>query len=331
MGCISSKSVGGGGKGGGGSSLFGRSGYKAPNHEQRVSKWKATGMVVMRAEGLKGAAPEEIASIGQSAKTLDLSGNKLTSVEAAAKLPSLTRLVLSDNLLQALPNEFGALQQLKAMLVDGNRLSSLPPLRTPRLRELRVARNALVSLPAFDACFALQKLDVSKNTLRKLPASLGACEALEEVDASDNLLTATPDSLGNLKKVGVPRLVRSSARARAQSARCAHCPSHVLELTPIPSRSPTYPLRRARSRVQLKVLKLDNNGVGAAGVSPAVLEGCVQLHTLSLHGNPVRLNELEEITGWAAMEARRMARVQKQIDAGTLIARDGLDDGVDRR
>jgi hypothetical protein len=61
-----------------------------------------------------------------------------------------------------------------------------------------------------------------------------------------------------------------------------------------------------------------------------VLEGCGSLQTLSLHGNPITAEQLEETPGHKAFEARRRSKLDKAITGGAMLNNGGMDDGVDR-
>jgi hypothetical protein len=75
------------------------------------------------------------------------------------------------------------------------------------------------------------------------------------------------------------------------------------------------------------VLTLDNNMV--TKVPPEVFVGCGALTTLSLHDNPVTVEQLREMDGYDSFNARRLAKVDKQIEMRTMLNRDGLDEGAD--
>lgn len=46
---------------------------------------------------------------------------------------------------------------------------------------------------------------------------------------------------------------------------------------------------------------------------PAILTGCAALATLSLHGNPVTVEQLRETEGYAAFDERRRRKYDKQV------------------
>mmetsp|Transcript_35422 Transcript_35422/g.92981 ORF Transcript_35422/g.92981 Transcript_35422/m.92981 type:complete len:180 (+) Transcript_35422:438-977(+) len=96
-------------------------------------------------------------------------------------LKELQTMNLSDNILSALPDAFGAFGKLKTLLL---------------------ARNRLISLPASTCGLAsLTQIDASSNRLASLPEGFGALEALTAADFSNNQLGALPQGLQGLKRL----------------------------------------------------------------------------------------------------------------------------------
>lgn len=62
-------------------------------------------------------------------------------------------------------------------------------------------------------------------------------------------------------------------------------------------------------------------------VPPAVLRDCGALRTLSLHDNPITVEELRNTEGWAAHDARRRQKHDKQL--GSEVLGPGMDEGAD--
>lgn len=84
--------------------------------------------------------------------------NQIRYLPAAALPPALRWLILTDNHLQALPEEIGNCQRLQKLMLAGNQLSSLPDTlaNCTNLELLRIAANHLQALP--DWLLALPRL-----------------------------------------------------------------------------------------------------------------------------------------------------------------------------
>ena len=76
------------------------------------------------------------------------------------------------------------------------------------------------------------------------------------------------------------------------------------------------------------VLQADPGAGKTTRVPPALLEACTALHTLSLHGCPLTVEALRGTAGWAAFDARRRAKYDKQVDMRVLPAA-SFDEGAD--
>ncbi|WP_310395777.1 leucine-rich repeat-containing protein kinase family protein [Hymenobacter sp.] len=77
--------------------------------------------------------------------------NRIHTLPAAALPPALRWLILTDNQLEALPDEIGNCAQLQKLMLAGNRLTALPKTLAActRLELLRIAANQLTELPAW--------------------------------------------------------------------------------------------------------------------------------------------------------------------------------------
>lgn len=84
-------------------------------------------------------------------ETVGLKSNRITRVDPAALPPRLRSLVLTDNLLEALPEALGDCADLQKLMLSGNRLRGLPPslARCTKLELLRIAANRLEQLPGW--------------------------------------------------------------------------------------------------------------------------------------------------------------------------------------
>ena len=77
--------------------------------------------------------------------------NQIRQVPGAALTPALRWLILTDNKLEALPEEIGNCQDLQKLMLAGNRLTVLPDAlaNCTKLELLRIAANELAALPAW--------------------------------------------------------------------------------------------------------------------------------------------------------------------------------------
>ena len=77
--------------------------------------------------------------------------NQIRTLPAAALTPALRWLILTDNQLEALPNEIGNCTQLQKLMLAGNQLRHLPETLAActQLELLRIAANQLMELPAW--------------------------------------------------------------------------------------------------------------------------------------------------------------------------------------
>ncbi|KXZ55866.1 hypothetical protein GPECTOR_2g1417 [Gonium pectorale] len=261
--------------------------------------WAKTGIVGLRDQGLK-ELPAVLAESAAVFKVIDASHNRLAQLPPwLASLAGLQRLVLAGNLLTvALPPGAGAgLAALKASGGAGGRGAGMG-----QWMILVLDDNQLSELPdEVGRLSRLERLSVSGNRLRALPASLGALEALQALVVSRNALEGLPAELG-----GCVRLEELDAQSN--------------ELRSLP------PALGALKR--LKTLQLDNNPLTA--VPSELLFGCAALQTLSLHGCPVRPDDLQETPGFKEFDERRKNKYNKVIAGGALLGNRGLDEGVDR-
>ena len=169
------------------------------------------------------------------------------------------------------------------------------------LQVLTLDDNALTTLGTADALnrfTALRQLSVNRNALQQLPDGMSLL-ALVQLHAAHNQLQSLPASLHTC--------------ATLEELRVEH--NHLVN---VPASLGQLP--------RLKVLDLDSNRIEA--FPPQVLQA-PQLHTLSVHDNPVTLEQLRELDGWAAYDARRRSRVDKQLAGGVLGTGGGLDEGSD--
>ncbi|KAK6995049.1 hypothetical protein BgiMline_011698 [Biomphalaria glabrata] len=112
-------------------------------------------------------------------ESMTVAFNALTEipVELPLRLPHLSYLNLSHNLLTTLPESFGLLFHLKEVCIQHNQLTSMPD--------------------SFVFLVKLEKVDFSYNQLRQLPENIGTMEKLEKINLTHNKLKQLPLSFGS--------------------------------------------------------------------------------------------------------------------------------------
>ncbi|XP_028966989.1 PH domain leucine-rich repeat-containing protein phosphatase 1 [Galendromus occidentalis] len=103
--------------------------------------------------------------------------------------PKLRVLRLTFNNLRTIPDDLYSLTDLRDLHLTGNKLSSMPsniPFVMAQLETLLLNCNQLASLPAFDKCQYLTRLDVSCNLLKEVNLSSLVPRSLEVLDISCN-------------------------------------------------------------------------------------------------------------------------------------------------
>uniref|UniRef100_A0A0D9XKA0 Ubiquitin-like domain-containing protein n=1 Tax=Leersia perrieri TaxID=77586 RepID=A0A0D9XKA0_9ORYZ len=234
----------------------------------RPERWKATGIIALSNSRLK-AVPEEVWGCGSSIRILDVSDNCIEAIpQEISALKSLQKLILTANDIADGSISWEGLicvQTLTILSLSRNRLVTLPSSlgSMTHLRELRIANNSLENLPVEIGLLKnLEFLIASNNRITSLPSSIGDCESLKEVDLSSNLLAELPEAFGNLQN--------------------------------------------------LKVLSLRNNGL--TSLPSAFFIKCWRLITLDLHGTEITNDILRQVEGWEEFDERRRKKHQKQLD-----------------
>ncbi|KAH9505046.1 hypothetical protein Btru_061501 [Bulinus truncatus] len=112
-------------------------------------------------------------------ETMTVAFNALTEipVEIPLRLPHLSCLDLSHNLLTSLPESFGLLFHLKEIHMQHNHLQSIPE--------------------SFIYLVKLEKVDFSYNQLKTLPDNIGTMEKLGRINLTQNKLRELPLSFGS--------------------------------------------------------------------------------------------------------------------------------------
>jgi len=213
-------------------------------------------------------------------------------------MTSLTRLNLSNNLLEELPAELGKMTQLRRLSVSENRLRTLPSSMSgmASLERLNVSHNSIIDIPeqVFNGMASIHSIDLQYNKLLSLPASI-ANYNLHELIANNNLLETVPGTIGT----NMPQL----KKLILHDNRLSSFPSHLEGLTE-----------------SLKFLSLSSNLLEFVPHSIGTLRN---LRVLQLSHN-----RLQELPG-TVMFMRKLRRVELQHNRfASLVSLRGIQ-GVD--
>lgn len=234
----------------------------------------------------------------------DLNLEKLPA-EVEAVGPKLRTIDATNNKIRSLPDTLATLSHLQRLVLASNVISSLPDslAELSSLRLLNLDSNALTHLP--DSLGSLSRLDslsVANNKLQTLPATIGGLSSLKLLNISGNALGELPSTVGSCVQL---------EEIDASSNSLTALPAELGQLQ------------------KLKKLLLSANRLAA--VPSAIFTGCTALQTISLHNNPVTIQDIENTEGYTLFEERRKGRLDKAIASGVLLGASGLDEGIDRK
>ncbi|PSU34587.1 protein kinase domain-containing protein [Photobacterium lutimaris] len=148
--------------------------------------------------------PLEILSLADSLEILDLSNNQLNALpDELSQLHKLKILFASNNHFESLPEVLGQCLELEMIGFKSNKIKQVPANSLPpKLRWLILTNNRIETLPeSLGERPRLQKLALAGNCLTHLPQSMAQLCNLELLRISANELTECPDQLLNLPKL----------------------------------------------------------------------------------------------------------------------------------
>ncbi|MBC2899886.1 hypothetical protein CFC21_112704 [Triticum aestivum] len=218
---------------------------------------------------------------------------------------SLRTLDLTNNKIVEVPQEVGTIVNMQRLVLAGNLIENIPA-NIGYLRNLKILtldRNRITVLPEeLGSLSNLQQLTVSQNSLLCLPKSVGDLCNMLLLNVSDNKLNALPESIGGCK---------SLEELQANGNTIEDVPSSICNLA------------------CLKSISLNGNKIRQ--LPPNLLKDCKALQNLSLHSNPISMDQFQQMDGFGEFEARRRKKFDKQIDSNVMMGSTALDEGIDLR
>ncbi|XP_077171991.1 leucine-rich repeat and calponin homology domain-containing protein 4 isoform X1 [Paroedura picta] len=161
--------------------------------------------------------PPAIANL-QALTYLNLSRNQLTSLPASLCRLPLKVLIASNNKLVSLPEDIGALHNLRQLDVGSNELQSLPGSvgGLESLRDLSIRRNQFDSLPEELAELPLARLDFSYNRVAHIPVCYRHLRHLQCLLLENNPLQSPPAQICAKGRVHVFKYLHLEACSKAR-------------------------------------------------------------------------------------------------------------------
>ncbi|CDF38927.1 Leucine-rich repeat-containing protein [Chondrus crispus] len=231
---------------------------------------------------------------------LNLSKMQLESVpdEVFESLPGTARILnISFNRITELDTRLCDYVLVQRLIANGNLLSSIPQ---------NIVRMT-----------ALKKLDLASNKLTSLPDAFTGMRVLEHVDLSDNKLSELPPSFAELQLTALSLGRNAFTTAPLQVTSMEWLMALDLSHNQITSVPESY-----MSLTQLTALNLEHNKL--ADFPNVILQMCVELVTLRLTDNPMRMAALEGKASYVDFAERRRTKLRRQLDAGTITEADLL-------
>ncbi|KAK9807010.1 hypothetical protein WJX72_010701 [[Myrmecia] bisecta] len=252
-----------------------------------------------------------------------------SSLQARSKAWAKTGIItLRDSELDSLPDEvcsIGAAARIAD--VGGNRVAHLPVGFTALsgLQRLRLSHNCLTD-DVFGVLTQLPQLAVlalDHNRITQVSASIGSLQLLQRLLLSHNQITSLDPAVTSL-----PSLVHLDLRSNQLTSLPEHwagCPV-LAELDLASNRLEVLPEGLA-SLQALRTIVLDSNRL--RHIPAAIFRRCSALATVSVHLNPLTVEQLREMDGFAEFGVRLRAKYEKQMEMRVMAPSNGFDEGAD--
>lgn len=253
-----------------------------------------------------------------------------TSSDKSDKWKSTGIVGLCESNLKELPADVQQVLDARVLDLDRNELTDIPDVAClTKLQRLRVSRNRLGEVHGVALQWSrlaplhrLQILVLDDNRIQELSEEMHRCLHLTSLSVRRNRITAIHSTFWTMSGLKRLDLSHNQIRDLHGIGQCTSleelCLAHNL-IEEIPA--------EVGALKALVCLFLDRNRI--ASVPPALFLGCTSLHTLSMHENPLKLEQLRTVDGYAQYDARRRAKHDKQVDMRVFRGPGGFDEGAD--
>jgi|GEM_PF-3715137 len=254
--------------------------------------WSHLESLSVRGSNLGAADESPLASLAMlpALRSLNLSCTQVTSLQALEDHPRLEELVYDNTAPGCIPSldsgdGLARLPHLTRLILTGQRLTALPDFESRQLKEVQLSFNALTHLPDLTASTGLTRLSVAENELSHLN-TIAEMKRLSHLDVSGNAIT---DLTPAASLTGLRELKASDNRIDSVSALGGLPGLSVLDL----SLNEISDVSELASIPQLSSLYFAGNQVSNLGAF--VEENYVGV--LAFTENPIQCSEQEQTLG----------------------------------
>ncbi|CAN1296654.1 Plant intracellular Ras-group-related LRR protein 7 [Linum perenne] len=252
----------------------------------------------------------------------------------AARWRSTGIVALRDSKLKTFPDDILDLERaVRTLDLTHNKIVDVPMEISKLINMQRLVRvanlliladNLIQRLPVnLGKLQSLKVVTLDGNQLSLLPDELGQLVRLERLSITGNLLTSLPATIGSLRNLSLLNVSNNKLKTLPESI--GSCFS-LEELEANENLIEGLPVSIC-NLVHLKSLSLNKNSI--TQIPPSLLKDCKALQNISLHENPISMDQFQQMEGFQEFEARRKRKFDKQIESNVMISSKGLDEGVD--
>ncbi|KAJ8485412.1 hypothetical protein OPV22_017897 [Ensete ventricosum] len=252
-----------------------------------------------------------------------------SSANRIARWRSTGIVALRDSKLRALPSEVLVVDSfVRTLDLTNNKINEVTQeiSRLVNMQRLVLADNLIESLPTtIGVLRCLKVLILDGNRVTNLPDELGSLYRLERLSITGNSLICLPKNIGDLHNLLLLNVSNNKLKSLPQSiGGCVSLEELQANGNFIDELPPSV-----CNLLHLKFLSLNNNTIRQ--LPQNLLKDCKALQNVSLHDNPISMDQFQQMEGFEEFEARRKKKYDKQIDSNVMMNSAGLDEGLDLR